>query len=161
MKVNEIKKTETIEKVIRTEYIAVDGTVFHDKGECEKYERTALCEVSNRLKRLLRCTQYDINDSLSDECDVEVFDIQTETDLSNLKMYLHLICPELVDRIYSSSSYGLKDVTLGHEVMIFWGYDHACFWVYGDGSVRAYGEFFVNGINKMIANEKEKSNEQN
>ena len=28
MRVNEIKKTETIEKLVRTEYIAEDGTVF-------------------------------------------------------------------------------------------------------------------------------------
>ena len=28
MKINEIRKTETIEKLVRTEYIAEDGTVI-------------------------------------------------------------------------------------------------------------------------------------
>lgn len=38
MKVNEIRKTETIEKLVRTEYIAEDGTVFSNEEECKKYE---------------------------------------------------------------------------------------------------------------------------
>ena len=31
MKVNEIRKTETIEKLVRTDYIAEDGTVFSNE----------------------------------------------------------------------------------------------------------------------------------
>ena len=52
MKVNEIRKTETIEKLVRTEYIAEDGTVFRSEEECKKYEESALFAISKELKRL-------------------------------------------------------------------------------------------------------------
>ena len=52
MKVNEVKTAVTIEKVIRTEYIAEDGTVFRNKEECKKYEESALFAISKELKRL-------------------------------------------------------------------------------------------------------------
>lgn len=42
MKVNEIRKTETIEKLVRTEYIAEDGTVFRSEEECKKNENMFL-----------------------------------------------------------------------------------------------------------------------
>lgn len=38
MRVNEVRKTETIEKLVRIEYIAEDGTVFRSEEECKKYE---------------------------------------------------------------------------------------------------------------------------
>lgn len=38
MRVNEVRKTETIEKLVKIEYIAEDGTVFESKEECKKYE---------------------------------------------------------------------------------------------------------------------------
>ena len=52
MKVNEIRKTETIEKLVRTEYIAEDGTVFSNEEECKKYEESTLFAISKKLKRL-------------------------------------------------------------------------------------------------------------
>lgn len=52
MKVNEIRKIETIEKLVRTEYIAEDGTVFSNEEECKKYEESALFAVSKELKRM-------------------------------------------------------------------------------------------------------------
>lgn len=38
MKINEVRKTETIEKLVRVEYIADDGTIFRSEEECKKYE---------------------------------------------------------------------------------------------------------------------------
>ena len=38
MRVNEVKTAVTIEKVVRIEYIAEDGTVFRNEEECKKYE---------------------------------------------------------------------------------------------------------------------------
>lgn len=52
MKVNEIRKTETIEKLVRTEYIAEDGTIFRSEEECKKYEESALFAISKELKKL-------------------------------------------------------------------------------------------------------------
>ena len=50
MRINEIKETKEV--VIRTEYVAENGEVFSTKEECEKYEESALFEVSKLLKRL-------------------------------------------------------------------------------------------------------------
>ena len=46
MRVNEVRKTETIEKLVKIEYIAEDGTVFESKEECKKYEESALFALS-------------------------------------------------------------------------------------------------------------------
>ena len=91
MKVNEIRKTETIEKLVRTEYIAEDGTVFSNEEECKKYEESALFAISKELKRMCNknyLSHYDINDDCSCDEKVEIFDIQTERDLENLRRYL-------------------------------------------------------------------------
>ena len=64
MRVNEVRKTETIEKLVRTEYIAEDGTVFRSEEECIKYEESALFAISKELKRLDNkkngASEYDI-----------------------------------------------------------------------------------------------------
>lgn len=39
MRVNEVRKTETIEKLVRTEYIAEDGTIFRSEEVFEKYKK--------------------------------------------------------------------------------------------------------------------------
>ena len=52
MKVNEVRKTETIEKLVKIEYIAEDGIVFRSEEECNKYEESALFAISKELKRL-------------------------------------------------------------------------------------------------------------
>ena len=44
MRTNEVK--ETREVVVRTEYIAEDGTVFRNEEECKKYEESALFAIS-------------------------------------------------------------------------------------------------------------------
>lgn len=36
MKINEIRKTETIEKLIRIEYVSDDGTIFRSEEECKQ-----------------------------------------------------------------------------------------------------------------------------
>lgn len=93
MRVNEVRKTETIEKLVKIEYIAEDGTVFSNEEECKKYEGSALFAISKELKRLTEkdcVSQNDINDGLSYDDMVEIFDVQTERDLENLRRYLYL-----------------------------------------------------------------------
>ena len=92
MRVNEVRKTETIEKLVRTEYIAEDGTVFRSEEECKKYEESALFAISKELKRLTKdnTSQSEINDNFSYDDTVEIFDVQTERDLENLRRYLYL-----------------------------------------------------------------------
>lgn len=82
MKVNEVRETKTIEELVKIEYIAEDGTVFRSEEECKKYEESALFAISKELKRLTKdnTSQSEINDNLSDEDMVEIFDVQTERD---------------------------------------------------------------------------------
>lgn len=168
MKVNEVRKTETIEKLVKIEYIAEDGTVFKSEEECKKYEESALFAASNKLKRLNKreLSHYDINDNCSYEERVEIFDIQTEKDLENLKRYLYLtlnkhgVNENNIKECFSSKNGDRKDyvfdgVTIGHEVMIFWNYDCDWFWVYKDGSINGYCEFFKEKIEKLIKNDEE------
>ena len=86
MRVNEVKQTKTIEEVVRTEYIAEDGEVFSNEEECKKYEESALFAVSKQLKRLdnkkYGASENDIYDECSDEDLVEIFNAETERDLS-------------------------------------------------------------------------------
>ena len=171
MRVNEVKQTKIIEEVVRTDYIAEDGEVFSNKDECKKYEESALFAVSKQLKRLTEkpvISQYDINDDCSDECAVEIFDIQNEYDLEILRKYLYLkmkkngasendISTCFKSEIEGRNNYVFEGVTSGHEVMIFWNYDDNYFWVYGDGSVNGYCEFFRDRITKLITPKEEKT----
>jgi len=88
MRVNEVRKTETIEKLVKIEYIAEDGTVFESKEECKKYEESALFALSRQLKRMGNenyISHCDINDDCSCDEKVEIFDIQTEGIWKTLK----------------------------------------------------------------------------
>ena len=128
MRVNEVRKTETIEKLVRTEYIAEDGTVFRSEEECKKYEESALFAISKELKRLDNkkngASEYDIYDECSDEYLVEIFNAETERDIENIRRYVYL-------KALSNSSYARKEdvdlpnITAGHEVIIHWNYDVA------------------------------------
>ena len=163
MKVNEVRKTETIEKLVRTEYVAEDGTVFRSEEECKKYEESALFAISKELKRLTKdnTSQYEINDNFSCDDTVEIFDVQTERDLENLRRYLYLkmrkngASEDSVKECFTSKNgkrdkYVFDGVTAGHEVMIFWNYDKDWFWVYNDGSINGYCDFFRENITKLI-----------
>ena len=167
MKKNEIKRT--IEEVIRVEYIAEDGKVFYDEEECKKYEESALFAVSSKLKRLTTewTTIYQLNEEGGDECELEIFDVQTESDLENLKRYLYLkaikngASDKSIKDCFTSIDGTRKDfvfdsVTTGHEVLIFWSYDSDWFWVYKDGSLNGYFEWLKEKYTKIITPKEDK-----
>lgn len=166
MRANEVK--ETREVVVRTEYIAEDGTVFRSEEECEKYEESALFAISKELKRLTKdnTSQSEINDNFSYDDTVEIFDVQTERDLENLRRYLYLkarnngASESSVNDCFKSTdgkrnNYVFSNVTYGHEVMIFWDYEEQWFWVYGDGSIEAFCNFHKDRITKLITAKEE------
>lgn len=148
---NEIK--ETVERLVRVEYIAEDGEVFYNEEECKKYEESALFAVSKQLKRMTNreISQYDINEDCSDGYQVEIFDIQTVKDLENLERYLYLKAKSN----YSNASVDgvLTKVTIGHEVIIFWNYDQDACWTMGDGSIEGYCNYIRDRITKLITPE--------
>ena len=162
MKKNEIKRT--MEEVVRVEYIAEDGTVFYNEEECKKYEESALFAVSTKLKRLTHkwTSLYHLIENGSDEEEVEIFDVQTEEDLENLRRYLYLKAMKngasekyIKDAFTSEDGIKRKDfvfdnVTIGHEVLIFWSYENDWFWVYKDGSLDGYLSWIRDNYTKII-----------
>ena len=163
MKINTIKRERTIEEVVNIEYIAADGVVFYNEEECKKYEESALFAVSKQLKRLTdkNISHYDINDDSSDEEDAEIFDIQTQKDLENLRRYLYLTAinngatEKSLESCFTSkdetrANFVFDGVTAGHEVIIFWDYARDYFWVYGDGSIDGYCEYYRKRIKNLI-----------
>lgn len=149
MKKNEIKRT--VEEVVRVEYITEDGQVFYNEEEAKKYEESALFAVNKRLKRLNidGTSTYDFLENGSEEDSLEIFDVQTEEDLENLRRYLYLklikngASEKSIKDCFTSDGvhrvdFVFDNVTTGHEVLIFWGYDEAWFWTYKDGSLEGY-----------------------
>ena len=161
MRKNEIKKT--VEEIVGVEYIAEDGTIFNNEEECKKYEKSALFVVSNKLKRLTTKETYinDFNDEGFCDCELEIFDIQTEEDLNNLRRYLYLkaitngatekgIKDAFTFEDGKRENFVFDNVTIGHEVLVFWSYDKDWFWVYKDGSLNGYFEFLKERYDKII-----------
>lgn len=163
--------------LVRVEYIAGDGQVFSTEDECKKYEESALFAVSKQLKRLTEenvISQNEIHDDSCCDDSVEIFDIQTERDLETLKKYLYLkamkngASEKNIDSCFVSkdgkrNDFVIENVTVGHEVMIFWSYDEDWFWVYKDGSIDGYCEYFKERITKLITpkSKKEELNVEN
>lgn len=153
MRVNEVRRTETIEKLVRTEYIAEDGTVFSSEEECKKYEESALFAISKELKRLDNkkngISEYDIYEECSDECRVELFNAETERDIENIRRYVYL-------KALSNSSYARKEdvdlpnITAGHEIIIHWNYDEDRCWTIGNGSIDAFCGYIRDNLTSLI-----------
>lgn len=164
MKRNEIKRERTIEEVVRVEYIAEDGRIFYNEDECEKYEKSALFAISKELKRLNVVKYNSVMDLIgegSEEDEVEIFDVQTDRDLENLRRYLYLtalsngVSENYIKGAFTSedgkrSDYVFDNVTKGHEVIICWSYDKTWFWVHRDGSIEGYLSFLRDKMMKLI-----------
>ena len=164
MRVNEVKQTKTIEEVVRTEYIAEDGEVFSNKEECKKYEESALFAVSKQLKRLDnkkgRVSEYDIYDECSDEDLVEIFNVETERDIENIRRYVYLKAlshSSYINSYVSKSDVDLPNITVGHEVIIHWNYDQTACWTIGDGSIDALCNYIRGNLVSLITPKEEKT----
>ena len=103
----------------------------------------------------------------SEENALEIFDVQTQEDLDNLKRYLYLTAikngasDKIIQECFTSvdgkrANYVFDNVTYGHEVMIFWNYEEDWFWVYGDGSVDGYCTWLRERYAKIIAPKEDK-----
>ena len=163
MKRNEIKKM--LEQVVGVEFVAEDGTVFYNESECREYEESALFAVSKNLKRLSKpkSSIYDLNQDGCEDCELEIFDIQTKEDLENLRRYLYLKLSKngasetTIKSVFedgeSRKNYTFGGVTYGHEVMVFWSYDSDWAWTYKDGSLNGYFEWLRGQYDKITAPE--------
>lgn len=156
MRINEVRKTETIEKLVKVEYIAEDGTVFNNEEECKKYEESALFAISRHLKRLDNdnfkkrgSSEYDIYDECSEEYLVEIFNAETEKDIENIRRYAYLKALSKSSHV-NKSDVDLSNITPGHEVIIHWNYDEDYCWTIGDGSIDAFCNYIRSNIEKLI-----------
>lgn len=167
MKTNEIRRTRTVEELVRVEYIAEDGTVFRNEDECKAYEESALFVVSSKLKRLADTNEYAFIEAGCEDNALEIFDVQTQEDLNNLRQYLYLVLAKrgvkdkTIQECFTSvdgkrSNFVFDGVTYGHEVMVFWSYDEDWFWVYNDGSVDGYCKWLKDRYAKIIAPKEDK-----
>lgn len=157
MEAREIKETKEV--VVRTEYVAMDGEVFRSEDECKKYEDSALFAVKKQLKRLQNkeLSQYDLNDDCCDELEVEIFNAENETDIENIRKYVYLKSQSLNGKVYPNSI-DLPNITCGHEVIIWWNYDHDSCWTYGNGSIEDYINALRDRITKLITPKEECDN---
>ena len=162
MKKNEIK--EMVERVKAVQFIAEDGTVFYSEAECVEYEASALFAVSKNLKKLSKSKTsiYDLNQDGCEECELEIFDIQTPEDLENLRRYLYLklskngASESTIKDVFSSENrtkYVFDNVTFGHAVMVFWSYDGDWAWTYGNGSIEDYCKWIKSNYDEIITPE--------
>lgn len=81
MKINEIKETREI--VVRTEYVAKDGTVFYNEEECKKYEKTCRCVLMTDYRRLVKgnINEYDLfYENGCSDYKYDIVEVKTETD---------------------------------------------------------------------------------
>ena len=163
MRKNEIKRT--VEQVISVEYIANDGTVFAEESECIAYEKSARFIVSNKLKRLAKqdyVSEYDLFDYGCEDNRVEIFNVENQEDLDNLKKYVYLKMTrgkETEEDLKRIEKYFSK-FTYGHEIIIYWDYDECWFWAYGDGSLKGYFDYIQEKYNKIIGKEEKKEEVQ-
>lgn len=160
MRVNEIKRVRVIEEVVGREYIAEDGEKFEYEEDCQRHEEAV---YYSKLKKLntKEISLYDIIDEGSQDDEVEIFDIQTDEDLENLRKYLALKARHHganegnIKECFSSkngnrSDYVIDNVTKGHEVIICWNYEKDWFWTHADGSIEGYLNFLLNRMLKAI-----------
>lgn len=125
--------------------------------------------ISNKLKRLTNkwTSMYALCEEGSDDCELEIFDVQTEEDLENLRRYLYLKAMKngasekcIKDAFTSEDGIKRKDfvfdgVTIGHEVLIFWSYENDWFWVYKDGSLDGYLSWIRDNYTKIITSKED------
>ena len=84
----EVKKERTESYTV---YQAVDGTEFHEKSECEKYERSAHGVLRARITKLTtgRENAWDLMGGMDDH-DIIGVKMNTESDLKDIQQFLVL-----------------------------------------------------------------------
>ena len=112
----EQKITRTIEEV--NGYIADDGKWFKEKEECQRYEESAKMVVFKMIqcKRLGGTTIYELIGEGSDDCDVEIYSVDSIETVELLNRYIAL-------STYDKKADLITTEMVGKEVLLFWDYD--------------------------------------
>lgn len=131
MKEISVEKTLTVRK-----YEAVDGTLFDDKDECQRYENTARCVLLSKYNKLIikSATEYDLFEMGSEETVIDLIKIKHKSDIPTIVQLVildnqHLIKDQdRIDRMYEQ----LESASIaGETFMISRGYQDDYFWPLG------------------------------
>ena len=117
MKVNEIK--ETREVVVKTEYIAIDGTIFRTKEECEQWEKSYECTLTCSMKKIPHIETNGEDAYLQcGNCDDEVWIIKPRDfeDIKVINAYTEATC--------CGCKANLTQEDIGKLIAMNFGYDH-------------------------------------
>ena len=110
----EITKERTnIEKY--TIYIAVDGTQFNFKEECERYENSAKGVLHGKFSRLIinnQYTEYSLFKCGCDDNTVVVVELPTEADVDTVLQTYYLDNPHYLSESYKALQTRLVDTLL-------------------------------------------------
>ena len=89
----EIKELKTKAEEI-TKWEAIDGTIFSDKEECERYEESALCVIKARFNKLIVSKGNNAWDLMKgyDDHTVTVVKLNNIEDVNTVAQYLFLKC---------------------------------------------------------------------
>lgn len=99
-----MKEVKVKSEVINTRYEACDGTRFPSEESCANYEKSVLTTLLCKLKscEINRGTEYELFNAGSDEYEIRLYNIQTNSDLDNINTLYHYCRPDKDDNLIES-----------------------------------------------------------
>jgi hypothetical protein len=126
-----------VEKIIKEiKYEAIDGTIFNDKAECEKYDNTAEAVLRQRYQPLVLKTisEWDLFKCGSEECYYDLVIVNTTIEVENiLKLMLlyhnYLTSESNKNKLAEIEKLCMQAMREGDIILISRGYNNDSFWV--------------------------------
>lgn len=140
MKIVKEEKKYTVEV-----YEAIDGTIFPDQAECEKYERSAKCLLLSKYNRLVIKKDFESNifGCGSEDGYVDIVKLYSRKDIDVIMQILGVINPHILKEDNKERYDKYQDIlekacSENDLVFISRGYDNDGFWIEGTLSDRIY-----------------------
>lgn len=151
----ELKRTETIEKVIG--YEADDGTYFDSKEECEKYEKSAFAVVYMRFRKLVvkelrECEVFENQGYGSEEYVYFLIDIKDDNDVN---IYNHFAQFTEGKQTIDNSYIGKRILVGAGNMYDNWAYKG----LYVKGTIDDLKKQFAQDMEEVFADKKGDTNE--
>lgn len=132
-------KTERTYTTYDVTYEAIDGTIFDNQSECEQYEKTAKCVISDKYNKLVikKSTEYAVFSAGSDDDAVDIVKLNNQEDIDTVMQMCYAVHNRwLSNPDESSKNYAekfLNDCQQAYSeddlLLIHRGYDKETFWV--------------------------------
>ena len=151
----ELKRTETIEKVIG--YEANDGTRFDSKEECKKYEKSAFAVVYERFRKLVvkELWENDVFENQgygNEEYVYYLIDIKDDNDVNTYNHFAQ----------FTDGKKSIDNSYIGKRILVGagFGYDDWSYrYLYIKGTIDDLKKQFAEDMEKVFADEKEDTDE--